>query len=430
VAHQVAGLDLGDDQAAYVAADFTSIYRVFDKAKYLPTATAPSPDNHSKRKADYDPAAKLAKRDNKTLEEKLLYVDESSADKANPAYNCYRLSGSIGWQRLNVGPEVVIQYGRVHRKTMGTVNEYHTGDAISVHESGDRYTFTAKTNSYEWGEGNRLRYGGGYELHDTLKSDIKRESFSSLALDHHTAFHRRRLEGSRHHEDIVATEYYERAVSAKHVGDYRTATNLHVTWIESPKVFHVVDGDHFEEITGDCWTHVAKKHLHEVVDLYALLAGKVGVEVVGAHATKAGKVMIEAGTLVLKQSAGTQGSGPKAGPKDGAKRLKGTAAGLVADASDYTGAAVSQRGDGTAAVEGTEETKPAIKVETTEPSVSGSGLLIDAMEAEIKTTAALKIKAGSTGDLEAGGPLGIKGVTVKIEGSGPVQIKGAIVQLG
>lgn len=430
IAHQVTGLDLGDDRPAYVGADFTSIFRVFDRAKYKQTTTAPAHDNHTKRKDGYDPAAKLAKRDSKTLEEKLAYVEESNADKANPAFQCYRFSGSIGWQRLNVGPEVAIQYGRVHRKTMGDVTEYHSGDAVTIHESGDRYVFTAKTNSFEWGEGNRFRYGGGFESHDTLKTDLKRESFTSLALDQDVAYHRKHIDGSHHHQRAIATELYESALSTKHAVDYHKATNLHVTWTESPKVYHVVDGDRFEDTTGDCWTHVEKNHLHAVKEVYALKAGKANIQVEDAFGAKAGKLMLEAGTLVIKQSAGAAGSAPGAGTKGDASSIKGTAAALVGNASDLTGAAGSQKGDGTAAVDGSEVSAPSTSVSATAPSVSGSGLVIDAVQAEFKTSAALKIKAGSTADLEATGPLGLKGALVKIEGSGPVQIKGAIIQLG
>lgn len=430
IAHQVAGLDLGDDRPAYVGADFTSIYRVFDKAKYQPTTTAPAHDNHSQRKDGYDPAAKLAKRDNKTLEEKLVYVEESNADKANPAFNCYRFSGSIGWQRLNVGPEVAIQYGRVHRKTMGTVTEYHSGDAVMIHESGDRYTFTAKTNAYEWGEGNRFRYGGGFESHDTLKTDLQRESFTSFALDQDIAYHRKHVDGSHHHQRAIASELYESALSAKHAVDYHEVANLHVTWTKAPKVFHVVDGDRFEDTTGDCWTHVEKNHLHAVKEVYAIAAGKANVQVEDAFAAKAGKLMLEAGTLVLKQASGTAGSAPGAGPKGDASGIKGTAAGLIGNAGDLTGAAGSQKGDSTAAVDGSEVSAPSTSVSASAPSVSGSGLLIDAVQFEAKSSAAMKFKSGATLDLEASAPLGIKGALVKIEGSGPVQIKGAIVQLG
>ncbi|MBA3697909.1 MAG: type VI secretion system tip protein VgrG [Planctomycetes bacterium] len=430
IAHQVTGLDLGDDRPAYVGADFTSIFRVFDREKYKQTTTAPAHDNHTKRKDGYDPAAKLAKRDSKTLEEQLVYVEESDADKANPAFQCYRFSGSIGWQRLNVGPEVAIQYGRVHRKTMGDVTEYHSGDAVTIHEAGDRYVFTAKTNSFEWGEGNRFRYGGGFESHDTLKTDLKRESFASLALDQDVAYNRKHVDGSHHHERAIATDLYESALSTKHAVDYRKATNLHVTWTESPKVYHVVDGDRFDDTTGDCWTHVEKNHLHAVKEIYALTAGKANVQVQDAFAAKAGKLMLEAGTLVIKQSAGAAGTAPGSGSKGDASSLKGTAADLVANASDLTGAAGAQKGDGTTALDGSEMSAPSTSVSASAPSVSGSGLLIDAVQAEIKTSAALKIKAGSTADLEATGPLGLKGALVKIEGSGPVQIKGAIIQLG
>ncbi|HEX3134681.1 MAG TPA: hypothetical protein VHX44_14015 [Planctomycetota bacterium] len=431
IAHQVTGLDLGDDQQAYVGADFTSIFRVFDRAKYQPTTTAPAHDNHTKRKDGYDPAAKLDKRDSETLEKKLAYVDESSADKANPAFQCYRFSGSIGWQRLNVGPEVAIQYGRVHRKTMGDVTEYHSGDAVTIHESGDRYTFTAKTNAYEWGEGNRFRYGGGFESYDALKTDLKRESFTSLALDQDVAYHRKHVDGSHHHQRAISTELYESALSTKHAVDYHKATNLHVTWTESPKVFHVVDGDRFEDTSGDCWTHVEKNHLHAVKEVYALKAGKANIQVQDAFAAKAGKLMLEAGTLVIKQSAGAAGSAPGSGPKGDASGIKGTAAGLVGNASDFIGAAGSQKGDTTAAVEGSEVSAPSTAVSASAPSVSGSGLLIDAMEAEFKTSANLKIKGGANTEIEAGAMMKLKAsAMLQIEASGPVQIKGAIIQLG
>lgn len=431
IAHQVTGLDLGDDRPAYVGADFTSIFRVFDRVKYKPDWTAPAHDNHTKRKDGYDPAAKRAKRDSKTLEEKLVYVEESSADKANPAYQCYRFSGSIGWQRLNVGPEVAIQYGRVHRKTMGDVTEYHSGDAVTIHEQGDRYTFTAKTNAYEWGEGNRYRFGGGFESHDTLKTDLKRELFASLALDQDVAYHRKQVAGSHHHTHAIATELYETALSTKHAVDYHKATNLHVTWTEAPKVYHVVDGDRFEDTTGDCWTHVEKNHLHAVKEIYALTAGKANVQVKDAFAAKAGKLMLEAGTLVIKQSAGAMGAAPGAGPKGDASSIKGTAAGLVSNAGDLTGAAGAQKGDGTTAVEGSEVSAPSTSVSASAPSVSGSGLLIDAMEAEIKTAANLKIKGGANTEIEAGAMMKLKAsAMLQIEASGPVQVKGAIIQLG
>ena len=430
IAHQVAGLDLGDDRAAYVGADFTSIFRVFDRVKYKPDWSAPAPDNHTKRKDGYDPAAKLAKRDNEVLEKKLAYLEEGDADKANPAFQCYRFSGSIGWQQLNIGPAVAIQYGRVHRKTMGDVTDYHSGDHVRIHESGDRYTFTAKTGSYEWGEGDRYRFGGGFESHDTLKSDWKRESFVSFALAQDVAYHRKQVDGSHHHQQAIATELYETALSAKHAIDYRKATNLHVTWSESPKVYHVVDGDRFDDTTGDAWTHVEKNHLHAVKEVYALSAGKAKLDIHDAFAAKAGKLMLEAGTLVIKQSAGTAGAAPGAGTKADAAGLKGTAAGLVGTAGDLTGAAGAQKGDGTAAVAGSEVAAPSTAVSASAPAVSGSGLLIDAVQAEFKTSGAMKLKSGATADLEASGPLGLKGALVKIEASGPVQIKGAIIQLG
>jgi type VI secretion system secreted protein VgrG len=431
VAHQVPDLDLGDDRPAFVAADYTSIFRVFDRALYKPDWSAPAPDNHTKRKDGYDPAARLAKRDDGTLEKKLAYLEEASADKANPAFQCYRFSGSIGWQRLNIGPEVSLQYGRVHRKTLGDVTDYRSGDDVHIHESGDRYHFTAKTSTYEWGEGDRFRFGGGYESRDTLKTDLARESFASLDHSQAVAYHRKQVDGSHHHQQLLAGELVEQAVSAKHAVDYWKAANLRVSWTEAPKVFHVVDGDRFDDTTGDAWSHVEKNHLHTVKGIHAVTAGKAALEVEGAFAAKAGKIQFEAGTLVIKQAAGVAGTAPGAGPKGDAANLKGVAAGLVGAAADLTSAAGAQKGDGTAAVEGSEEAAPGTAVSASAPSVSGSGLVIDAVQAEFKTSANLKIKAGANLDLESGAMMKVKaGAVLQIEASGPVQVKGAIIQLG
>jgi hypothetical protein len=192
----------------------------------------------------------------------------------------------------------------------------------------------------------------------------------------------------------------------------------------------VVDGDRFEDTSGNCWTHVEQKHLHAVKDTYGVAAGKMNVQVQDAYATKAGKLMFEAGTVVIKQAAGTSGTAPSSGPQSDASGLKDTAAGLIGNATDLTGAAGAQKGDSTAAVDGSEVTAPNLAVDTGTPSVSGSGLVIESVQFEAKSSAAMKFKSGATLDLEASAPLSIKGALVKIEGSGPVQIKGAIVQLG
>jgi hypothetical protein len=67
------------------------------------------------------------------------------------------------------------------------------------------------------------------------------------------------MTGGYHHQRAIATELYETALRHQTVRlDYRKAAN-HVTWTRSPKVYHVVDGDRFDDTTGDAWTTSRKK---------------------------------------------------------------------------------------------------------------------------------------------------------------------------
>lgn len=411
-------LELGDDVAGAVGKDFVQTFRRLDQTKYAPTATSLGQDNHQE--------ADQARRDAVTKPGELVYL-AAEGEEGDPNLQCHKYSSTIGWQWLNAGPEVGIQYGRVHRHTVGEITTRHQGHRISIHEDGDRYEFLHHENRYIFRSGNDHRYGGGFEQRNTLGEDLVQERFIK-SLDQQDIVHQhRRTEASTARTELIATGVAETGLSAQSAVEWKDIAGTHLDYLACATAQTMVDGDQQTAIAGQQLHHVGHDLQTIVGGDHLLGAVNAESQIQGLHAvTSKATVLTFADGFTIKQG----GAGAKPAPQAPEGALSGAAKDRLAQAETMIDDAYEQAGSSE------KHQKPADVRKAAQHSArsaksSGSGIGLEARKIVFKSTGALNSESTTDTTIAAKTNLTLDAkAQVAISGAAKVEIKGGMIMLG
>ncbi|MDA3963403.1 MAG: type VI secretion system tip protein TssI/VgrG [Planctomycetota bacterium] len=415
----------GDEIATYVHKDFLATYRIVDREKYLLPNGSFDQDNHEEAKADDE--EKNLRREAITKPRELSYEEPKTPEQGDPNLQCYKYTGSIGWQWINCGPEVGLQYGRVHRRTEGDIHEYHRGDQFYSHEQGDVYEFRHNENRYIYRSGNDYRIGGSYEHRNTVNEDILEERFINNHDSQEVSFTWRVTEATTAHTELFATETFEYGLSAHNATRFEDIADRRLSIVIATSNQTMIDAENETRISGDDLLHVGGNQEKVVAGTVTTKASNHKVEVPGDTEVKAGaSTFIFKDGFTIKQSS----AGAKPAPQDVEGKLSGKGEKRLQQAETMIDDAYEQ-GKKT---DKHQKPKDIRKQEAVSPEAAGGGGNGIAMEAK-------QIQAKSKGIYKVDATKNITVATkmnytltansqVKISGKSKVEIKGAQVHIG